>query len=353
MSIVRSLRAIPEGALDANARKLLTFVDNRQDAALQAGHFNDFTEVTMVRGALYRAAVKAVTDGEEGLFYDDIPAKVTRALGLAPDDYATHPGEDPVLRRRTEAALRDVVNLRVFLDLERGWRVTMPNLEQVGLIQVGYLGLEGVAARDELWRDCFPALRDAAPEVRERVCRVLLDEMRRSLAIDAECFDPDEFDRMKRRGQEALRPEWAVGDGDQRDAAIVYPGTGRPGTARDLVFMSGRGKFGRYLKRAGRFPGYLRAISGDDAQQIIGDLLRVLSGDGASLLTEAQHLRRRGARGYRVRAATLVWRPGDGARGGDDPLARTFSGAAAPRANPYFVRLYREVAQNAVRAGGA
>ena len=52
MSIVRSLRAIPEGALDANARKLLTFVDNRQDAALQAGHFNDFTEVTMVRGAL-------------------------------------------------------------------------------------------------------------------------------------------------------------------------------------------------------------------------------------------------------------------------------------------------------------
>ena len=320
MSIVRSLRAIPEGALDAHARKLLTFVDNRQDAALQAGHFNDFTEVTMVRGALYRAAVKAVEDGEEGLFYDDIPAKVTRALGLAPDDYATHPGEDPALRRRTESALRDVVNLRVFLDLERGWRVTMPNLEQVGLIQVGYLGLEGVAARDELWRDSFPALRDAAPEVREQVCRVLLDEMRRSLAIDAECFDPDEFDRMKRRGQEALRPEWAVGDGDQRDAAVVYPGPGRPGTARDLVFISGRTKFGRYLKRAGRFPGYLQPISSDDALQIVGDLLRVLSGEGASLLTEAQHPRRRGARGYRIRAATLVWRPGDGARGGDDPL---------------------------------
>ena len=183
----------------------------------------------MVRGALYRAAVKAVADGEEGLFYDDVPGKVTRALGLAPEDYATHPGEDPALRRRTEAALRDVVNLRVFLDLERGWRVTMPNLEQVGLIEVGYLGLDGVAARDELWRDCFPALRDAAPEVREQVCRVLLDEMRRSLAIDAECFDPDEFDRMKRRSQEALRPEWAVADGDQRDAAIVYPGTGPPG----------------------------------------------------------------------------------------------------------------------------
>ena len=102
-------------------------------------------------------------DGEEGLFYDDIPAKVTRALGLAPGGLRHAPGEDPALRRRTEAALRDVVNLRVFLDLERGWRVTMPNLEQVGLIEVGYLGLDGVAARDELWRDCFPALPGRRP----------------------------------------------------------------------------------------------------------------------------------------------------------------------------------------------
>ena len=82
MSIVRSLRAVPDKDLDSNARKLLTFVDNRQDAALQAGHFNDFVEVTMIRGALYRAAVKAVEDGEDGLYHDDIAPKVTRALGL-------------------------------------------------------------------------------------------------------------------------------------------------------------------------------------------------------------------------------------------------------------------------------
>ena len=41
------------------ARKLLAFVDNRQDAALQAGHFNDFVQVTQLRGALYRALDKA------------------------------------------------------------------------------------------------------------------------------------------------------------------------------------------------------------------------------------------------------------------------------------------------------
>ena len=344
MSIVRSLRAVPERYLDKDARKLLTFVDNRQDAALQAGHFNDFVQVSMIRGALYRAAVKAIEDGEEGLYYDELPTRVTRALGLTPEDYAKEPGEDHSLRRRTDKALREVVNLRVYLDLERGWRVTMPNLEQTGLLEIGYLGLDGVAADDNLWHDAFPALRDAEPGVRAKICRVLLDEMRRSLAIDAECFDADEFDRIHRLSDGALRAEWTVSDADERLAAIVFPQTSRPGTARELVYMSGRGKFGRYLKRGGRFPGYLPVITSDDAQQIIEDLMKVLAGKNAGLLTRTDHPRRKGVHGYRVRATAMVWLPGDGTHGADDPLSRTFSGAAQPRINQYFVRLYRDVA---------
>ena len=34
---------------------------------------------------------------------------------------------------------------------------------------------------------------------------VLLDEMRRALAIDVECFDDDDFDRIRRRSQGSLR----------------------------------------------------------------------------------------------------------------------------------------------------
>ena len=53
-SVVRTLRTQPE--LDDDARKFLAFTDNRQDASLQAGHFNDFVLVGLVRSALYRAA---------------------------------------------------------------------------------------------------------------------------------------------------------------------------------------------------------------------------------------------------------------------------------------------------------
>jgi tRNA A-37 threonylcarbamoyl transferase component Bud32 len=345
MSIIRSLRQVPESALPETARKVLTFVDNRQDAALQAGHFNDFAGVTMIRGALYQAAVRAVADGEEGLYADEVPGKVTRALGLTSPEYAREPGEALALRRRTDAALREVVNLRVYLDLERGWRVTMPNLEQSGLLIIGYVGLDEVAGNDGLWRDTFPALRDASAQTREEVCTTLLNEMRRHLAVDADCLAAEEFDRIRNRSQDTLRQEWSVSDGDRREASIVYPQPGRPGTARELVYLSGRAKFGRYLKRTSTFPGYLPVMSTDDAQQVIADLMRVLSGDGAGLLTVAEHPRRRGVRGYQIRSAALVWRPGDGVHGVDDPVQRTFSGAARPRVNPYFVRLYRDVAR--------
>jgi len=45
----------PDEAIPEITRKLLAFTDNRQDAALQAGHFNDFIFVTLLRGAILGA----------------------------------------------------------------------------------------------------------------------------------------------------------------------------------------------------------------------------------------------------------------------------------------------------------
>ena len=50
---VAGLRADP--GIEPEAQKVLSFTDNRQDAALQAGHMNDFVQVVLLRGALVRA----------------------------------------------------------------------------------------------------------------------------------------------------------------------------------------------------------------------------------------------------------------------------------------------------------
>ena len=53
LATIRHLRK--EQTLDPRARKLLSFTDNRQDASLQAGHFNDFVEIGLLRSALLKA----------------------------------------------------------------------------------------------------------------------------------------------------------------------------------------------------------------------------------------------------------------------------------------------------------
>jgi len=47
LAAIRRLRGQTD--LEVDARKLLSFTDNRQDASLQAGHFNDFIEITLLR----------------------------------------------------------------------------------------------------------------------------------------------------------------------------------------------------------------------------------------------------------------------------------------------------------------
>ena len=66
-------------ALPPERRKLLGFTDNRQDAALQAGHFNDFLFVSLLRAAML-AAVRIA--GPEGLSEDEFGRRLQTALGF-------------------------------------------------------------------------------------------------------------------------------------------------------------------------------------------------------------------------------------------------------------------------------
>ncbi len=61
LATIRHLRK--EQSLEQRARKLLSFTDNRQDASLQAGHFNDFVEIGLLRSALLKACAGAKPDG--------------------------------------------------------------------------------------------------------------------------------------------------------------------------------------------------------------------------------------------------------------------------------------------------
>ena len=72
------------------------------------------------------------------------------------DDFAADPEVRGPARQSTEDAMRRVLEYFLYRDLERGWRVTAPNLEDCGLLRFEYEGLggaDGLLAEEELWEE--------------------------------------------------------------------------------------------------------------------------------------------------------------------------------------------------------
>lgn len=339
-SVVRSLRGVDDPEFDQKARKLLTFVDNRQDASLQAGHFNDFVQVTQLRGALYDALER--NDGGT-LTHETVAQQVTDALRLSLSDFAQNPEAMFSARDSAWRALRAVVGYRLYTDLQRGWRITMPNLEQTGLLRVEYQDLSEIAAHEQSWADCHPALRDDNPEHRAEIAKLLLDELRRVLAVDVDYLTSIGFEQVKKQSGQHLREPWALPEREPEPiAGVAYARPSKPGGSRRDLYLSGRGAYGRYLSREGQFPNDPSKLSSEDAQKIISDLFRVLEKRG--VLTAATPAQDGGAPGYRLKSSAILWRVGDGTSGAEDPLRKPIKAEQGPQVNPFFRDLYREVA---------
>lgn len=305
-----SISAMRGTDLDPEAQKVLSFTDNRQDASLQAGHFNDFVQVAMLRAALYQALQ---TDGE--LRFDSVAARVVQALGLGVDDYArSSDGEAPTPEsaqaEHARRAFVETTEYRLYEDLRRGWRVVQPNLEQCGLLRIDYAGLDDLAARGSAW-SAIPLMAGLAAEERRELLRTVLDEMRRQSTIDVGCLKrgPTQ-DELKRRAVEYLNEEWAFGESEQLRYAsyFVLPGEER---GRGDFSLSARSVLGRWIKD--RFKPILgRALDTGEYDALIAAIATVLVRE--QLLIRGSEGSGAGQQGgLRLRASALLWRAGNGA----------------------------------------
>ncbi|MCC7019663.1 MAG: DEAD/DEAH box helicase [Ardenticatenales bacterium] len=339
LASLRALRA--HGPDDASAHKLLSFTDNRQDASLQAGHFNDFVEIALLRTALHLAVRKA---GTSGLSHEQLTERVAEALDLPLADYAANPEVKFGALDATRAALRDVLGYRLYRDLRRGWRITAPNLEQCGLLEIAYPYLSDVASDEELWQH-HPVLASAARVDRERAARTLLDFLRRELAIKVRYLDADHQEKIRLNSEQRLAEPWALDVNENLERAVVaFPRSRGTNKASGYhLFVSPRGGFGQYLRRATTLPSWSPGKAGksvDETQAIMHALFRALRQGGlVDMIEEGSD----GVDGYQVPADSLRWVASDGQRPYRDPITvprlpdteKTDDGA-----NAYFVNLY-------------
>jgi superfamily II DNA/RNA helicase len=289
-SVLRWMHSAQSG-LDGFTRKLLGFTDNRQDAALQAGHFNDFLFVSLIRAGFLGALRGA---GRQGLRSDELGAAAQRALGFdrAAQDVRAEWLQEPNLKgfnlQEAESTLRQVLAYRVWYDQRRGWRYTNPNLEQLGLVRVEYLGLDALASDQEEFENAHPLLKHAIPEVRSNLYRELLDHLRKWMAIKSQVLEATVLEQMVARAHSRLRTPWGFGSDEKPRSArwlMVDAPKRKENSLRDidLIVRGGsRSALGRTLRetRLWNGDGAARNLKSKEIDALIGDLLRAAAVHG-------------------------------------------------------------------------
>jgi Lhr-like helicase len=286
-----------DSGLPTHTRKLLGFTDNRQDAALQSGHFNDFLFVSLIRAAFLGALDLA---GDKGLRSDELGAAQQRALGFdrpAPElrsEWLLEPSLKGFNLQEAESTLRQVLSYRVWFDQRRGWRYTNPNLEQLGLVDVDYLGIDDLASDEELFATAPDVLRLASPAVRKAVYIEIFDHLRKWMAIRSQVLDPTVIEQMLQKSHSWLRAPWGFGNDEKPRKArwLLIAPPPRKGTSlrdEDLIVRGGsRSSLGKLLKSSrgtrtskepdGRKlwsdPSAVRALKSKDFDALIEALLK-------------------------------------------------------------------------------
>ncbi|MCX7867375.1 MAG: DEAD/DEAH box helicase [Limisphaera sp.] len=313
--------------------KLLTFTDNRQDASLQAGHFNDFVQLAVLRSAV----VRALRD-QSPLDHATVADAVVRCCGLQLADIAQHPGLDPgsEAARAVWRAFTELTEYRLYEDLRRGWRVVQPNLEHLGLLRIEYRGLAAVCQDGTAWA-WDRRLSGWTPEQRRELLQAVLDHFRRKLAIDARVLRESDQEPLRRRALQHLNEFWGL-DPEVNELRTATWFVRRGASERPVkgFGLSPRSALGRFLRDR-------LELTEDAYGGFLDRLLDLLVRQGFLTRLEpiGDHQR------YQLNAGCLLWCRGDGSAAPPDPIyARRAAGAgyaSAPRPpNAFFQRFYQE-----------
>lgn len=336
-SIIKSLN--DQGVWLKN-QKLLSFTDNRQDASLQAGHFNDFLMLGRLRSSIYHA-LKSAPDNTLNL--DSISDQVFKKLNLREEEYARIPSADPGWPDpENEKAIKDYILLRIFYDLKRGWRYNTPNLEQCGLLEISYNRLDEFCARDQFFEGLL-LFKDIPADERFKALTQILNFFRTSYAFEHyKLLDKraETEERLKLRLDD--NKLWSLDNDEKIEAPyILLPRSIGETNYRTYTASIGPMSYmGKYIKRLFSQHGQ-PAIAGEELTMFIDSLCNVLE-RGHFLKSELVHGKKGDCTGYRLRIDQVLWKLGNGKDVVPDEVRIASMRAVKARPNEFFKKFYQQ-----------
>jgi hypothetical protein len=335
------LTRIAEQGIPLRDQKLLSFMDNRQDAALQSGHFNDFMDVVRLRAAI-RKAVTTAAGGQ--LVLSQLGRAVRLATNLAFGDYATAGDELAEVRRRPyEEAFETYLAYRAIHDLRRGWRVILPNLEQCALLQVEYAQLDEMSKDESIWHD-VPLVGALAPEERRELLRVTLDFFRHEYALHNEDLlsEANLSEKAKVMRERLKQPFRFEDDDDIPPPVFIRTATLQRRNRRNARSIGAQSGFGKFIRQLAAEKATGLDLRGDAYDHFVESYLSALEHRAGYLTSvEARSADNTLTRLYRLKLSEVIWKQGDGETVRADAVKLRAYRELSPRPNRFFQQVYQ------------
>ena len=329
------------GYQNLKEQKIMSFTDNRQDASLQAGHFNDFIQVVHLRSAIE----KVLRNSAKSLTFYELVYAVEEELKLPEKDYAVYPANNPLIPSETnKKALRNYISYRIIQDLKRGWRYILPNLEQTALLEITYQKLDDYANNDALWTN-INLLKDIKAQERKLFVLQVLNYFRNAYAVDVEMLRYENRLRIQDELNNTLNKEklWSLDKGEKIDAPNSLSLEGADKATRE-VFIQSIGPMSRlarfvkheFRKTTGTHP------SSQEYLDFMESLLTLLC-DMSYLKPQLVHAEKGDKMTYQLNLGEVLWKKGDSVTVAQDKTSLiTLDDEVKIKPHLYFQKLYQE-----------
>lgn len=335
------LNRLNDAGYSVKDQKLLSFTDNRQDAALQAGHFNDFVQVIRLRAGIHKALEQ--TPGGS-LTFATIGESVFKSLRLPFLEFA-NVNQEPALapiRRKYEQALQDFLFYRAVADLRRSWRVVLPNLEQCALLAIEYKDMDEIAATDEFWSasPLFGALDQAK---RKELISTILDFFRLEFAIHSENYlTQSKLKEYEKLFGELLKRPWSL-DRNEKFKEPYYIRY-EPLNKNARLFTKSMGpasSLGKFIKQFVKREGLDIDLKREGYRELILQIMDMLEQADYLKSFPARSEKNEEVKIYRLRLESVIWKNGDGTTVKADVIKRRSYKDLTPKPNDFFKNLYQ------------
>ncbi|MCW5886722.1 MAG: DEAD/DEAH box helicase [Anaerolineales bacterium] len=320
-------------------QKLLSFTDNRQDAALQAGHFNDFVQVVRLRAGIRKALELAPN---QALTYATLGEAIFKALAVPFTEFGNR-NEEPQfasVREDYERCFQDYLLYRAIADLRRSWRIVLPNLEQCGLLSVTYADLDRRAA-DAAWNS-FPLIGDLKVEDRKEFISTILDFFRLEYAIHSENYlTLSKIKEYEKHFRELLKAPWTLDRNEElREPFFIRYDPLHKSARFSSKSMGPASALGKFIKLYVRQNEIDIDLKGPNYRVFIERLMAMLEDADFLKSQKARNAKNEEVPVYRLRLEKIVWKVGDGETVKADVIKQRSYKNQAPRPNIFFRNLY-------------